>query len=185
VACEALGRGQQILLLRKGGIREEAREFKVMHREFLLYPTYEHQAADLLKPWARDDLDVVIRTQARDGLVEIRYWASIAEAFEVSEPGPLLAVSSQHLWSDTYASQRLRWRPTKPLQLLALRVYRLSPPVFLPVLPEYAGCTSWLTLAEPVSIAGLQAALDDTGFTAQLEGVHVALGKSSAVKTPA
>ena len=34
VACEALGRGQQILLIRKGGISEEHREFRVEHPEF-------------------------------------------------------------------------------------------------------------------------------------------------------
>ena len=43
VACEALGRGEQVLLLRKGGISEEGREFRIEHPEFLLFPTFEHQ----------------------------------------------------------------------------------------------------------------------------------------------
>ena len=33
-------------LLRKGGIHEDGKDFRVIHREFLLYPTYEHQKAD-------------------------------------------------------------------------------------------------------------------------------------------
>ena len=50
ITCEAIGRGEQILLLRKGGIHEDSKDFRVIHREFLLYPTYEHQKADLLRP---------------------------------------------------------------------------------------------------------------------------------------
>ena len=48
VAIRAIDRGQQIVLLRKGGIREK--EFKVEHENLFLYPTYEHQEEDLLKP---------------------------------------------------------------------------------------------------------------------------------------
>ena len=50
VTVQALARGEQILLLRKGGIHEEGKDFRVIHPEFLLYSTYEHQREDLLKP---------------------------------------------------------------------------------------------------------------------------------------
>ena len=50
LAVEALAQGEQILILRKGGIRETEKDFKVIHPEFLLYPTYEHQNSDLIKP---------------------------------------------------------------------------------------------------------------------------------------
>ena len=43
VTVNALAEGAQILLLRKGGIHEEGKDFRVIHPEFLLYPTYEHQ----------------------------------------------------------------------------------------------------------------------------------------------
>ena len=39
VIIEALGRGDQIILLRKGGISEATRRFTVSHDEFFLYPT--------------------------------------------------------------------------------------------------------------------------------------------------
>ena len=38
VTSDALGRGDQILMLRKGGIREDGRHFKIEHDSFLLYP---------------------------------------------------------------------------------------------------------------------------------------------------
>src|SRR5271168_430924 len=47
--CAALGDGRQIILLRKGGIYESAGEFEIEHRQFLLFPTYLHQNAQMLK----------------------------------------------------------------------------------------------------------------------------------------
>ncbi len=43
--------GRQILMLRKGGIREPGSAFGVEHRGFFLFPTYFHEnAADLAPP---------------------------------------------------------------------------------------------------------------------------------------
>jgi hypothetical protein len=178
VACEALGRGQQILLLRKGGIREEHREFRVEHPEFLLFPTYEHQRADLVKPSARDSLAQVLAAREQAEQVELRYWATVADVFDVSEIERLAAVSDLHLWSDDYALERLRWKPRHPLQLMALRVYRLAEPAVLPVLPEYGGCKSWLTLAEPIVVEGAQPVLDGREFADHLDRVRRALGRT-------
>ena len=41
VIVDALGRGQQILILRKGGISEGPGGFQVEQPEFLLFPTLE------------------------------------------------------------------------------------------------------------------------------------------------
>ena len=50
VAVKALGRGEQTLILRKGGIHRDDRDFRLVHPEFLLFPTYLHQKAELIKP---------------------------------------------------------------------------------------------------------------------------------------
>ena len=49
VTVQALALGQQVLLLRKGGIHELGKNFRVVGPEFLLYPTYGHQREDLVK----------------------------------------------------------------------------------------------------------------------------------------
>ena len=180
VACEALGRGDQILLLRKGGIREEQRHFRVEQPEFLLFPTYEHQRSDLVKPAARPELARVLEARGPSDRVEIRYWARVAEVFEVAEVDQLAAIAPLHLWSEDYALERLRWKPRHPLQVMALRVYRLAEPARLPVLAEYGGCKSWLTLAEAVSLDGIAPSLDDAAFEEQLRRVREALDRSPA-----
>ena len=49
IAINALETGKTIMLLRKGGIREKGGSFRVAHNRVLLYPTYEHQQAVMLK----------------------------------------------------------------------------------------------------------------------------------------
>ena len=53
VTSAALGRGDQIIMMRKGGIREDGRHFKIEHNAFLLYPGLYHEGELLLKPERR------------------------------------------------------------------------------------------------------------------------------------
>ena len=52
MAVRALREGRQVILLRKGGIREAEGEFVVEARNVLLFPTFEHQMEqpDTLQP---------------------------------------------------------------------------------------------------------------------------------------
>jgi hypothetical protein len=76
VAVDALAAGQTILLLRKGGIREQGGTFAVPHRQVWLYPTYEHQKPHLL----RSDYAAQV-TEVPSGWhpeqVKIQAWAQI------------------------------------------------------------------------------------------------------------
>ena len=49
VIVHALLEGEQIVDVRKGGLREEGRHFGLRATRFWLYPTAEHQRAELLK----------------------------------------------------------------------------------------------------------------------------------------
>ena len=57
VAVRAISQGDQILILRKGGIHRDDKDFRILHREFLLFPTFEHQEHDLVKPAYHSMLD--------------------------------------------------------------------------------------------------------------------------------
>ena len=43
MVCDALGRGEQSIILRKGGIAEGRKGFSFRHREFFLFPTFFHE----------------------------------------------------------------------------------------------------------------------------------------------
>src|SRR5262245_18247345 len=49
VTVRALSEGEQLLTLRKGGIREEDKHFELEHEQFFLYPTFDHQRNDLVR----------------------------------------------------------------------------------------------------------------------------------------
>src|SRR4051794_13139646 len=49
VTVRALAEGEQLLTLRKGGIRESNKHFELEHERFFLYPTFDHQRCDLVR----------------------------------------------------------------------------------------------------------------------------------------
>ena len=82
VTVQALAQGRQVLLLRKGGIHEEGKDFRVVHPEFLLYPTYEHQREDLLKPAAQPSLKQLLAETPQSDTITFSHWAQVAEVIE-------------------------------------------------------------------------------------------------------
>src|SRR5690348_17696897 len=49
VTVRALAEGEQLVTLRKGGIREPERHFSLEYDRFFLYPTFDHQRPDLVR----------------------------------------------------------------------------------------------------------------------------------------
>lgn len=176
VTVDALARGQQILLLRKGGIHETGKDFRVLHREFLLYPTYEHQRAELLKPAEQPALSQLLASPPPVDTITFRHWARAEEILEVEAQERVADLSPHHIWTDEYAQSRLRWKPMLPLSILLLRVYRLAAPVAVPYLKEYGGCTSWVDLMPRIDLGPLEPALTDDEFAREVAAVKGSLG---------
>ena len=177
VAVKALREGRQVLLVRKGGISEETRDFRIQAEQFLLFPTYEHQRRDLLQPAFQADLDAVLGESRDASRVRLNTWAELTDLFEVTEPAQVEALTPFYGFTEQYAEERLRWRPRKPLLVMAVRAYALRTPLEIEARPEYGGCKSWLTLPVDVARADLVPALDDAAYTAQIAAVREALAR--------
>jgi hypothetical protein len=180
VTVRALAQGQQILLLRKGGIREEGKHFRVIYPEFLLYPTYEHQKQDLLKPQYQPGLHQVLAELPQAGAITFTYWAKVEEVVEVSEQEKVDDLSPYYIWTNAYAQARLYWKPRLPLSVMLLRVYQMEHPVNVPHLPEYSGCKSWVELATQVPLGRCQPVLADAEFQRRVAEIKGCLGLSLA-----
>src|SRR5436305_6874831 len=74
LVCDALGRGEQSIILRKGGIAEGRDGFTFKHREFFLFPTFFHEQLDKVR------VPNATLPQQRDGEIAIRYFAEIEDA---------------------------------------------------------------------------------------------------------
>jgi hypothetical protein len=179
VAIKALREGRQVLLVRKGGISEETRDFRIHAERFLLFPTYEHQRADLLQPAFRDDLPVTLAAHD-SSFVRFDTYGELTDQFEITEPAQVESLAPFYCFSEQYAEERLRWRPRKPLLVMAVRAYRLAAPIELAAGPAFGGCKSWLTLDVDTPDAGRTAALDDATYAAQIAAVRDALARVPA-----
>ncbi len=179
VAIKALDEGKQVLLLRKGGIREK--EFKIEHEEFLLYPTFEHQKAELLKPEYHQDLLETLAPwggqppQKAPSSVTFTHLAQVREVIEITGPEKLTALSRHHIWTDNYAEQRLHWRPRKPLEIVLVLAHRLEHPVVAPVHPHYYGCKSWVDLDDGIPLGAMAPVISESEFEARARQIREAL----------
>ena len=176
VAVRSLGSGEQVLILRKGGIHREDRDFRLVHPLFLLYPTYEHQKAELIKPEAYAALEETRMDADSAGLIFFKYFCHVTDKFELRDEETLDSISASHIWSEEYARKRLHWRPSQPLTVALLRVYELQQPQTLPVLAEYSGCKSWVDLGRDVSLGLMQPVLSDEAYESRAEEVRSILG---------
>ena len=180
ITVQALAEGGQILLLRKGGIHESGKDFRVIHPEFLLYPTYEHQREDLLKENHQPALAKLLETTPRSESITFSHWARAEEIIEVEAQEKVEDLAPYHIWTDEYAQSRLRWKPMLPLSILLLRVYRMEQPVTVPYIKEYGGCTSWVDIIPRIDLGRLEPVLDDAEFRRQVDAIKGSLGLAVA-----
>ena len=178
VTVAALERGEQILLMRKGGIREDGKHFKVEHDGFFLYPTYEHQMSELLKPEFLPLLEETLVDEDPD-LVTLSSYAEVIDVIETSNENAVSALQQSHIWAPEYAEKRLHWKPRFPMSVIALRVHLLEQPQAVPVMPEYDGCKSWVPLIEEFPVGVATPVLNDRQFDRRLGEVRDALGAAA------
>ena len=176
VAVKALAEGAQVLALRKGGIHREDRDFRIVHPQFLLFPTFEHQKGDLLKPAYHRDLRDTLQERGAPGHVAISYWTEVTAKFELRDESALDRLSPFHIWTGSYARKRLHWRPKQPLTVALLRVYRLQEPQAIPLLDEYEGCKSWVDLGRKVPLGNMVPVLDHSQYQARVTSIREVIG---------
>lgn len=170
VVCRALAQGRQTLILRKGGLAEGPAGFEVTDREFFLFPTYLHQAPESVIPEWREALEACA-TDPTPGRVVISHYCTVASWLKITSLDKLRALEGLHIWSDEIVSERFhRWSEESVIALL-LRIYALPAPVLLDALPAYAGCKSWITLAEQVPLEGVRPVIADSDFERRLAEV--------------
>lgn len=174
VVVEALAGGEQLLLVRKGGIRDPKGAFHLQHREFLLYPTWEHQAKapdQNIRPEFRQRFQKLLAPPADPTSVPLRVYGGVAFCGEIRDPAQMAGLEKYHLWTPGFFEERMRYRPSAPTLVVVLRAYTLPRPVAHPVKPEYAGCKSWVPLAEPIPVEGALPVVENRRFRQALKEI--------------
>jgi hypothetical protein len=179
IAIDALEAGEQIVIMRKGGIIEETRDFELQSNAFFLYPTYEHQKKELLKTAYQSRLDEILMTSnPQETSVKLTSYAKVSADVEVNNQEELNRLFPYHIWTEHFAEERLRWKRTKPLHVLVLRVYKLEEPLEIPVMAEYNGCKSWIQLqTEMTEAISYKPVLPEAEFILQSDRIVHLLSK--------
>jgi hypothetical protein len=164
IICKALEDGKQMLLLRKGGIMEYRKGFEVKHNEFLLYPTFEHQSIESIKAEYKEKIKEISEehnisyNNNRKKIDEndnnfnsasnniIKLLAKVEDVIEISDKFTLSELRDYHIWSDEYVTMRMNYNPSKPMNVLLLRIYKIRKPLIVDINDKWAGCKSWIDI---------------------------------------
>lgn len=168
VVVDALLRGEQIIILRKGGIHEARGGFKVEHERFWLFPTLFHQQRESVIRTAQARYDAIAPLLPGPDKVRIEGFCEVADWRQIESLKDAQNLRDQHVWTDEVIADRFEWGRQKNIFALAVFAYKLSRAVELPMLPQYGGCKSWIELAEDLDIKGAQPVLGNQQFEAAL-----------------
>jgi hypothetical protein len=177
---QACASGEQLVLIRKGGLIEPASGFAFSSTAFLFYPTFEHQTVSFLRSPHTRYFDEALARKPSDGQVHLELVGSVAWSTRILEPALIKRLEPFHVYNDDFLTQRLRWQPDQPLAVAVVRAFRLAAPTRLPVVSRYAGCKSWVELEQAVCLEGATPVLDDQAFAERCSRIQAILDKSEA-----
>ena len=183
LVCDLLVQGEQIALLRKGGIHEPHRgAFALEHDAFLLYPNAEHQSPEQVRDRYRERLASSHAIPREDGEVVILGFCRVTDVLPLNDPDRVRALESHTCWSQPFFDMRLAYKPERPLHLVLVRAFRFPQPLRVPYHKAYAGCRSWVPLKEgaPDDVLGSAVpALTEDEFNIQRRAILEAVGEAA------
>jgi hypothetical protein len=173
VVCDQLMAGEQVVLLRKGGILEQrkGREFQIEHETFLLYPNTEHQSREQLKAPFHARLDAYGPPPRESGVIRVPGFVQVVDILKSADEAKLRALEPFTCWTQALFDMRIHYKPEKPNFIVTVRAFRLPEPVAIPYHPDYAGCHSWVPLKQQLPLAGAVPVLGDAAFEERRQAV--------------
>jgi hypothetical protein len=152
LVCQALGRGEQSIILRKGGIAEGRGGFAFRHREFFLFPTFFHEQVTKV----RIPSGVI---PAPGETIAIRWYLKTESAVRIDSLVTAEALAPLHVLAADVVRERFGYKD-EGLNVAFVRVFEISPVWILQNEKRFAGCRSWVDLPSPPEMT-MRPVLDD------------------------
>jgi hypothetical protein len=176
VLVEAMGRGDLIAMVRKGGIREQRAGFAVRHEQFLLYPTYFHEKPAEL---AARFISSLSPTDPSPGTVRFRYVADVAALWWITDLDRLRAIEPEIGLTRSAVESRFHYRNNPGVHVIALRISELPRTIDVVDVPRYRGCVSWVALDQPLDVTDAKAVLSPDALTRRVGALSSVLGENT------
>jgi hypothetical protein len=177
IVVDALGRGEQIVILRKGGISEGRGGFKMEHPRFFLFPTLFHQQRESVLPAAQSRFDEIAPGFPPPDKLRIEFFAEVVLAEQLHSLDEANALCGQHVWRDEVIAERFEWGREKAIFALGVRVFRLPHAIELPMMPAYGGCKSWIELEQEIATDGATPVLSESASNQRLQLLRDSLAR--------
>jgi hypothetical protein len=187
IVCEALGRGDQSVILRKGGIAEGREGFSFRYREFFLFPTWFHEQAEKVRRTWEWSCGVAENAQPRkysgpsdgrrptsnaqrsthrgvpmpQGKIEIRFAAKLDVCRTIVSWPVAQALEPLHILKPEVVHERFDYDQAPGLHVALLRIFRVVPTWSFPDEKRYGGCRSWVKLPEAPADLRFEPVLSD------------------------
>jgi hypothetical protein len=161
-----------------GGILTFVDDYVPADREFFLFPTYDRQRSDALKPSAGMVYQHELRPP-KTGDVYLRDYAEVVASFEIQSASAAMTVQKEHPFVELEMRKRLEIA-SSGLVALALRVYRLAVPRRIVERQKYEEGERFLSLPEEIPIGEALPVLTASELERRLAAVRRALGGRDA-----
>lgn len=152
----AMGRGEQTLLIRKGGIADPS--FGIEADRFYLYPTYFHQGESESRP-----------------RVEITHWCEVVRMWSTTDRETLERLAPHVVLPTETLDARYRFRPDQAVYVIAVRTWELAQPAQVEYRENYGGCKSWISIDEEIDISGSRPVLGERELHEKIEAIDALL----------
>lgn len=152
----ALGRGEQVVLIRKGGIADPS--FGVDADRFYLYPTYFHQGESDARPE-----------------VTVTHWCEVVKTWTTDDAKALERIAAHVVLPRETIAARFRFRPDQALYVIGVRTWALAAPAKVAYREIYGGCKSWISVDEEIDITGSRPVLADAELETKLAALDMLL----------
>lgn len=159
LVCDALGRGEQTVILRHGGLAEGRAGFTFQHAEFFLFPTFFHEQIGKVRGRARS-------LPAGDGTVRIGLSAQVERVVECRSLAAVEALEPFHILTADVVRERFHYQAPGLLAAF-VRAFALEPVWSFPEEKRFGGCRSWVDLP-PVPSLKSRAVLSESAFREKL-----------------
>ena len=143
IVCEALGRGEQNIILRKGGIAEGREGFSFRHSEFFLFPTWFHEQPGRVRNGS------VEFPQPNADKIDLRYFAKLESSHLITSWRTAEALESFHILQPDVVRERFEYEQAPGLHVALVRIFRIQPIWTIANEKKYGGCRSWVNLTGP------------------------------------
>ena len=175
IVVDALGRGEQILILRKGGISEGKGGFQMEHSRFWLFPTLYHQQGTGVIESAQRRYQQIQSSLPTETSFPLQYFAAVEWWSPIADLATARRLQGQHIWTEQVIEDRFEWGREQKIFAIAVRVHQIPSALQLPMSPAYGGCKSWIQLEQDLSTEPSTPVLSDMLFQAKLSALRRAL----------